>query len=503
VHAPPPASATIEALRGLGYSLGAAIADLIDNSIAAGAGNVWITAHWSGKDSFIAILDDGRGMSSAELIDVLRLGRPGPGVERSPSDLGRFGLGLKTASFSQARRVTVASRRNSAEGDAFCWDLDHVAQRDEWELLQGAAEGSARHLTALEDMESGTIVLLELLDRVVPTVEASDPMAHSHFLRQLAGVEEHLAMVFHRFLDGTTPDLRLFVNGRDDSHRVRAWDPFLSRHPATIATPIERMNAHRGSVEVQGFVLPHRRRLDEAAFAKAGGPHGWTAQQGFYVYRNRRLLLPGSWLALGGTRAWTKEEPYKLARLRLDIPNTADSDWRIDVRKSLADPPDQIRPRLRDLASYVRDTARRVFAFRGSAAPTEDSAVTYVWLPAPIGRTNQVHYKINREHPAVQLVTEQHRDLKDAVEGMLRTIEQNVPVQRIWVDAIERGEIGDRADPAAVKSALDIIFAEMIRDGRMSARDAKHQLLMIEPFHKYPELIAELDESTEGGALDA
>jgi hypothetical protein len=366
VHAPPPAAATLEALRGLGYTLPTATADLIDNCLSAGAENVWLVFHWAGRDSYISILDDGHGMISEEIVTALTLGSLNPTLPRASGDLGRFGLGLKTASLSQGRRLTVGSRRRKGEVSAFRWDLDHIARVDDWQLLPGADEDSRVRLSPLDDLASGTLVLLENLDRVIPPAEVSNRRAQDDFLALVDRVEEHLGMVFHRYLEGVQPHVRIFINGGEGRHRVRPWDPFLARHPATIATPVERIQSPAGMIEVQGFVLPHRDRLGDTAFEAAAGPEGWTAQQGFYVYRGRRLLLPGSWLGLGAGRAWTKEEPFKLARLRLDIPNSADAAWKIDVRKSNAEPPEFLKGRLRDLAEYVRNQARRVFAFRGS-----------------------------------------------------------------------------------------------------------------------------------------
>jgi len=490
VRAPPPAAATLEALRGLGYTLSAAIADLTDNSLSAGAGNVWLVFHWAGRDSFISLLDDGQGMASGEVVTALTLGSRNPRAPRADSDLGRFGLGLKTASFSQGRRLTVASRRSNGAVAAFRWDLDHVARVDDWRLLRGAAEGSGARLSSLDGLASGTIVLLENLDRVVPPVERSNRRAQDDFLALVDRVEEHLGMVFHRYLEGPQPQLRIFINGGDDRHRVRPWDPFLARHPATIATPVERIQSAAGLIEVQGFVLPHRDRLGETAFEDAAGLEGWTAQQGFYVYRGRRLLLPGSWLGLGGGRAWTKEEPFKLARLRLDIPNSADAEWKIDVRKSTAEPPDFLKARLRDLAEYVRNQARRVFAFRGSGDARAPGEVDRAWVIAEGGRGDLVRYRINRKHPAVSHILNGAR--APDVEAMLRIIEDTVPVQRIWLDAVERGDVAapvaDGAE-AAIEPVMRLMFAQFVgRDG-MSPADAKQRLLRTEPFQKFPHLV--------------
>src|SRR5262245_61179780 len=188
----------IEALRGLGYSTGASLADIIDNSIAAGATTVDVRFVWTNGHASVAVQDNGHGMDDGQLEKAMRLGQLNPLAERGPEDLGRFGMGLKTASFAQCRRLTVASR---SEGKECClrWDLDVLAESDgdDWILLEGPAAGSAELLQPLELVENGTIVLWERLDRIVTA-----GFREQNFLDLIDDVERHLAMVFHRFLQG-------------------------------------------------------------------------------------------------------------------------------------------------------------------------------------------------------------------------------------------------------------------------------------------------------------
>ncbi len=492
--AAPPASSMIESLRGVGYSPETAIADLIDNSISAHARNVWITFWWEGRRSHIAVLDDGDGMTEGELSKAMRPGSMSPLENRSADDLGRFGLGLKTASFSQCRQLTVASLRNG-QFSTRRWDLDHVARVQEWQLLKSPVAGSEEILKPLLKLGQGTIVLWEDLDRVVGNVPTSDSGSHDRFLSLIDRVESHLAMVFHRFLEGGSAGLSIFINGCGDDHRVKAWDPFMRDHGATIATPKERITTPRGDVEVQGFVLPHKDNLNQRQFQIGAGLEGWTAQQGFYVYRNRRMLVSGGWLGLGQRQAWTREESYKLARLRLDIPNTADSDWDIDIKKSVARAPSYIALRLRNLAEHVRDQARQVFAHRGSygpQVPTPD--LQRAWRV--VQRKDSVAYLVDRSHPLVNQVLDQAGPLKEAVGGMLRLLEETMPVQRVWIDTAENGEIHKAAfegTPAAdIQAVLDVLYRHLVETVGLDGRSARSQLLKTEPFHNHPELVKAL-----------
>lgn len=479
----------IETLRGLGYSTATAIADIIDNSIAAEARNVDIEFVWAGADSLITILDDGCGMDDAELDLAMRLGEKSPLDSRGETDLGRFGIGLKTASFSQCRRLTVASRQDGGNVSCLCWDLDVLATSvdDGWFLLEGPEE-SSQYLLAPLNTTKGTLVIWERLDRMV-----TPGFTEQTFLDLVDTVERHLAMVFHRYLSGPSPSLCIRLNGRP----VMPWDPFLSGHPATWISPLVLHETGSGKIEVQGHVLPHKDRLSENAYEIAAGPDGWTAQQGFYVYRNQRLLVAGSWLGLGQGRSWTKEEAHRLARIRLDIPNSADMDWKIDVRKSTARPPVQVRPVLTKLAEDIRSRARRVFAHRGKAVRLGDNKpVAEVWRNEHF--QGGMRYRIDLEHPAVRAVLDEAGPLTPQVRTMLRIIEETIPVQRIWLDTTEGRETprtGFAGDPTdEVKTVLQTMFRNMVVKKGLSPSLAKEQLLHTEPFQDYPELVAALPD---------
>jgi hypothetical protein len=294
--APPRAMAMLESLRGLGYSTGAALADIIDNSISAGASEVRLDFSWDGPTSRITVLDNGSGMSDAELESAMRLGDKNPLDARSAHDLGRFGMGLKTASFSQCRRLTVASAKDGAT-NCLRWDLDELAANPDggWLLFEGPAQGSKNFIAGLKGKKAGTVVLWEQMDRVVTSGFTSND-----FHDLIDTVESHLAMVFHRLLQGPRAKLKLLLNGR----AVAPWDPFMTGHPAKPWTsPPTNHSTDYGIVTVQAHVLPHRDKLTATEFDANAGPAGWTAQQGFYVYRNERLLVAGGWLGLGNSRA--------------------------------------------------------------------------------------------------------------------------------------------------------------------------------------------------------
>jgi hypothetical protein len=478
----------VESLRGLGYSPATALADIIDNSVAARAKTVHIDFIWRDADSCIVVTDDGEGMTEAVLDRAMRLGELNPLDRRAPHDLGRFGLGLKTASFSQCRRLTVASWR---DGCLSClhWDLDVLASSTDgsWRLMEGPAAGASEFAARLSRDHPGTIVVWNTLDRIV-----TPRSTEQDFLDLIDRVERHLAMVFHRYLSGPSPLLTIQLNGR----AISPWDPFLTSSMATWRSPVERILSEEGVVEVQCFVLPHRDRLTSREYEDAAGPEGWTAQQGFYVYRNRRLLVAGSWLGLGPGRPWTREEAHRLARIRLDIPNTADVAWNIDIRKSTARPPVALRDRLTRLAEDTRARARRVFVHRGLATASATGPVAAAWKA--VRTADSLQYRIDEDHPAVQMVLEDAGALREEIRAMLRVIEETVPVQRIWLDTAESRGVARNAfalaAPEEISSVLGTLYHNLVVRKGMSPGLARARLLATEPFNQYPAIVAALPD---------
>ncbi|MGK5035441.1 ATP-binding protein [Janthinobacterium sp. LB3P118] len=464
------------------------MADIIDNSISADAEEVRIDFTWDGPSSRVTILDDGRGMDDAELESAMRLGDKNPLDARSAHDLGRFGMGLKTSSLSQCRRLTVATVKGGVTS-CLRWDLDELAANPEggWLLFEGSAHGSKPFLAGLKGNKTGTLILWETMDRVVTSGYTSDD-----FHDLIDNVESHLAMVFHRLMQGPRPKLKLFLNGR----LVSPWDPFMLGHPAKPWTsPTTNHTTSYGIVSVQCHVLPHRDKLTAAEFESNAGPGGWTAQQGFYVYRNERLLVAGGWLGLGNSRAWNREEAHRLARIRLDIPNTADADWKIDVRKSTARPPVSLRPWLMLLAENTRERARRVFAYRGTPAPAKGNIpIEQAWRVERVKAG--MRYRIEETHPSVAAVLESAGTLAPLIKSMLRVIEETVPVQRIWLDTAENKETprtSFEGEPnSAVIEVAGVLFNDLIERKGLSVEDARKSMARTEPFQKYPALVAKL-----------
>jgi len=456
----------MQSLRGLGYSPETAVADLIDNSIAAGATAIDVDIDWNDGDPILAILDDGKGFELDELVTAMCFGGAGPLAERSEDDLGRFGLGLKTASLSQCRRMTVAGRRNG-QTVALAWDVDEVASRRRWDAIVPDKIPRSPLTDRLEERSKGALVLWERMD----AIGGLSGLDKETFFLRVQNIRAHAAMVFHRFLGGDARRLVITVNNRP----VRPWDPFLRTHPATITMHSERLRHAGAAIIVMPHVLPHRDRFaNDADYEGAGGPGGWGERQGFYVYRGRRLVVAGGWLGLGGTRAWTREESSRLARISVDLPLGVDAEWRIDVRKSLARPPGALRTQLTAIGAVCREKAREVFAWRGNrgrkkTATADDDPV---WIAQSHG--SRLSYHISREHPAVSAVAGRLGGDANLLDGLLELIERSVPVERIWLDVSEAEGAGsatlDAAETAKLAGQIAALVAAMPDDEPASER---------------------------------
>ncbi|WP_049762010.1 ATP-binding protein [Candidatus Korobacter versatilis] len=484
---PPFAPVLLESMRAIGYSFESAIADVIDNSISAGAQNIQIR-FLPYDEPFVSILDDGIGMSARALVEAMRHGSQDPRLLRSSSDLGRFGLGLKTASLSQCRCLTVISKQNG-ELNARRWDLDLVEKRKDW-ILTGVRPDELSTLpqvAELAKLEHGTLVLWQRFDRLA----AGESSIEQALGDRIDMAREHLSLVFHRFLASEikgSPTLEIAIN----DNPLKAQDPFLRANKATQSLPEESLAVEGCSVKVAPFILPHISRLSKDDLRMAGGEEGLRRNQGFYVYRNKRLISWGSWF-----RLVRQEEMTKLARVRVDIPNALDHLWTLDVKKSAASPPEAIRNGLRVIVDRISEGSRRVYTFRGRRANAD--GVVHIW-----DRTLErggVTYTLNREHPLIIALESLIPDTAlPLFQKHLQSVERTFPFDSLYADmASERRpdppESHTRTDEELYDLAsrlLDVVGTDPASTSRFL-----RSLATMEPFSRYPESIETLTEKLE------
>jgi hypothetical protein len=337
----PSAARLTESLRDIGYDFPSAVADIVDNSVTAGASRVDIVTDFNGEESSVLIADDGHGMTANGLIEALRFGSRRT-YERS--DLGRYGLGLKTASLSQCRSVTVITSRSGAVNQpaARMLDLDLIAEWDEWLVVEPTRDEAVREARERLASGNGTVVIWRKLDRVLPEKRPDGGWARRRLDSMAAKAMEHLGIVFHRFLEGADPKLAITVNGE----KVRPWNPFGPDEPGRVKLPMQRYEITvgdvSGTVSLQRYILPSRDQFSSPEqFERLSGPLNWNRQQGIYIFRANRLVQWGGWNGIRGI-----DEHTKLARAALDFDTDLDSVFNINVAKMRVTIPAQIRQML-------------------------------------------------------------------------------------------------------------------------------------------------------------
>ncbi|RAO29990.1 hypothetical protein PSN13_05189 [Micromonospora saelicesensis] len=359
-HVPPSAARLTGSLRDIGYEFPTAVADIVDNSIAAGATHVDISIEFDGADSRVFITDDGSGMTPNALLEALRLGsRRG----YADGDLGRYGLGLKTASLSQCRSLTVITRStpNIFRTSARSLDLDIVEEWDEWVIVDPGADPDVSRARNWLAEGTGTVVLWRSLDRVLPERRPEGGWAKRRIETLANRTAEHLGMVFHRFIEGAAGGRQVVisVNGQ----KVRAWNPFAPDEAVRQELPAQRFEVTLGNagghVTLRRYILPSRDGFSSPAeFERHSGPLNWNRQQGLYVYRSDRLVQWGGW---GGIRGI--DEHTKLARASVDFGTGLDSAFNINVAKMRVAIPAQLRQMLEapinELCIYANDAYRK------------------------------------------------------------------------------------------------------------------------------------------------
>ncbi len=475
ISLPPYAPTLIESTRAIGYTLESAIADIVDNSVSASASRAEISFFPIGE-SYIAILDNGWGMNAGELEVAMRYGSQNPNDKRVATDLGRFGLGLKTASLSQCRTLTVASKKDG-NIEIRRWDIDHVIKAEDWSLIVLETEEEINAIPLIDNLrefESGTLVVWQNLDRL----KAGELSFDRSMGRKMDDVRAHLSLVFHRYISGENglKKLEIKMNGIPIGYS----DPFLTRRN-TQAMADEVLYIEGAKVIVRPHILPHISKLSADEIEELGGKEGLRKSQGFYVYRNKRLLIWGTWF-----RMMRKGELSKLARIQVDIPNDLDSLWTLDIKKSTAVPPEIVKINLESIIERMAEHSKRTWVFRGKRE-TNDSVV-HIWQRFK-GTQGGVFYSINRDYPLIEMLLDASPQIKRNIEALLKTIENGIPINQLYVDLTSEKQVENETETTAQE--VEVILLGMLN--QMPTIAAKSELLerlaVADPFVNYPKLI--------------
>jgi hypothetical protein len=470
--AKPNPKSTINSYRSFGYNISTAIADIIDNSISAKAHEIRLDYKWIGQDSFISISDNGIGMNKEELVLAMTPGSKDPEEHRNENDLGRFGMGLKSASFSQCKRLTCVTKKEKFVTIKRCWDIDFINIENEWQLLDNISD--KRFLEKIENQKSGTLILWEKLDRIVGNADINNEIVKAAFYAEMISVKEHLSLVFHKFIE--TKRIKIYFQNEE----IQPYNPFLlNLNPKPEMGLPEKFE----NVEITYFILPHMSEIGKNDYDKSGGSLGWFQSQGFYIYRGDRLLVAGDWLGIEKKRDYAK-----LARISVNFSNSNDFNWQLDIKKSTATPPIEIRRELTRIAKIAIMKSAKIYNWRGQKTISKTNNVNHepLWTDEKT-REGIKKYKINRKHPIIKSLIEENNKLTGKA---LKLIEDNVPIELILSNQNEDPsfheleKLTDAPTDELINLAIEL-YKINVSQGIPEAL-TKQQIMNATPFNLFP-----------------
>lgn len=479
----PTADVLMTSMRSMGYTFEAAIADIVDNSVSAKCKNIEIHFPIDPSDCFVAVCDDGGGMLYEELFDAMKYGSRLKKDFRDGDDLGRFGLGLKAASLSQCRKLTIMSKKNGII-TGLCWDLDEIEATCDWNIIEYSNEELSEipYYNYLQGKDSGTVVLWENFD----VIQKATGSVYAELSKYKQTVTDYLSLIFHRYLNRPKPNtLSITV----DNYRLVGLDPFLEGHKKTnarreIIIPVKDTEGVERTITVQPYVLPFQKDLSTEDIKKCGGIEEYRTKQGFYIYRNERLIIWGTWFGR------KKDELTKQARVRVDIPNTLDDIWQIDIMKQKAIIPGVIRNQLSKAVDEAMNIAVKTQKHRGRLEQINED-VDYIWDRMKTPHEEQYFYKINRESKIFDLLKETVDDATwNRIEMVLEEIENAVPYQQIYIDK-SQNKVYDEVDEARkadIEAKARILVSMAVKMGAVTKNEAIDRLFKSEPFVNYVDI---------------
>lgn len=442
----PDAARLIFGLRDTGYNVRTAAADIIDNSIAAKADhiNVEIVLQQDGR-KIVYFGDNGEGMDAAGVHRAMRYGAP---ERANPESLGKFGLGLKTASSSVCKKFTIISRKSSDQTLAkLAWDLEHVAATRQWEMLREPVTTDETEMFEELCGPSGTLVVWENCDRILSKdYEAGSTKENAAITRLSEALSKHLSLVYHRFTDKSDArerNIDLFINQKP----VLPWNPFYPSKSEQVLPDkkqklvVEMPDGSEEIATIKAWILPHRRDMgtsEEQLYARIS-----NRAQGFYVYREGRLIQDGGWMDVFGS-----PEPHtSLLRVEFDFGHELDDAFRIDVKKSRILFHPDLEDGLRTLLQPIYREAGNRYRRQSRDQANSSKIVNHTSANKNIaGTPNAAKPQVNSVDPNTQ-TGEISNNMGPKIK-IKAPIENNVSPETIHVAAVETITSGDLWQPA-------------------------------------------------------
>lgn len=451
-HVPPDPSRVIEGLRDTGYDFKTSVADVLDNSIAAKASviDVRVAMDFVG-DILVSVADNGCGMDRNGLINAMRYGSK----QRSDqSSLGKFGLGLKTASTAFCRRLSAISRHDEkSKALKATWDLDHISSNG-WQLqIIEASDYEVKLLDNVSNGGSGTVILWERVDRLLKTYTKPDGKAAKKALdKYVDDLRFHVGMVYQRFLDKT--DTRApYVSIRINGQLVQPWDPYCQTETkAPVAERVQKVDVGNGDYAefiVRAFILPRKEEFSDQSILQ--GSRLTNNMQGIYVYRENRLIHGPDWLGM-----FIKEPHSTLCRIELSFDHKLDDAFQVDIKKSRILLDDSLYEWMHKFVNGPRQEAALRYRKGISATITGAAALIHA------GSNNVIHAQ------ADQLKTAALQEVDGATGDV--TISNKNGVTKLKIKLVEQKNSGE-CHVQAVDSLQDgVLWEPAFIDGNQAVR---------------------------------
>ena len=417
VNGNPSPRSHIKTLMRIGYDLNSAVADIIDNSITAEATAISISCPPDIEKPIILISDNGYGMSEIELLQNMRIGCKDPSQEREVKDLGRFGSGMKTASFSQARKLIVISKKINSEICGAYWDIDEIIETDSWCLKKLSQEEIYKIPYINSDIVNGSGT--QLIWEKIPKFFIKDHISlESEIALSMVELSKYISLHFHKFMQGANK-ISISVQNR----KLKPLDPFLKGVSGSQDGPSEPIRTKKGKVTVNTHILPHPARIPKDVIDAHGGVEEIYKNQGLYIYRANRLIIAGGWMGISNTNILGN-----LARVEINIPASLDDEWSTDVKKSSMQLPTKVKSVLKRLGRVPVEGSKKEHQYKGKV---EIANQYWEIIEDKVEKTIKYHVALDNNELntfAIDLSV----DKKNSLRKFLQNLSRNLPYHHIF-----------------------------------------------------------------------
>ena len=417
VDGTPSPKSLIKTLMRVGYDFNMAVGDIVDNSISAKAKNIRIFTSLDSQNPTFSIYDDGWGMSEKELYENMKLAAKDPSLERDENDLGRFGSGMKTASFSQARKLIVISKKKGSKICGAYWDIDEIESSDSWEVLMGLNEREINSIDGFDKdilSETGTVIIWH---KIISFKETQHTSLENIIANTIDSMSRYLSLHFHKFMQ-SNDKVSFFVNQR----KLSPINPFIKGKGSMDLTP-ENIRGKKGNVEIKPHVLPHPQYLSQSQIDKLGGIDAIYKNQGLYIYRANRLIIAGGWMGLS-----SRNILGNLARVEVNIPASLDDEWSTDVKKSSLQLPLMVQRKLKQICQRPIGISRGEHTHRG-----KKEEVNEYWFINENKQDNTTKYEVHlKNNELIEIAEKMTQTNRIKLKEFLRNLSKYLPVHHIF-----------------------------------------------------------------------